>query len=149
MNNQNVRTASGVVGAALVLLGVLSLVPGITTGLYGELEFAGTGSTAELFGLFQTSWLLLLAYAAIGAVGLAAMRSERGARWFLTSAGVLFLVAWVYGLVTANDGAANFVPFNAAGDWLNLVLGVVSIGSPIALRESAGAPTHRTPHAHA
>lgn len=86
MNNPDLRKASGVVGAVLVLLGVLSLVPGITTGLYGELEFAGTGSTAELFGLFQTSWLLLLAYVVIGAVGLAAMRSEHGARWFLTAA---------------------------------------------------------------
>lgn len=148
MNNPAFKKASGAVGAVLVLLGVLSLVPGITTGLYGELEFAGTGSTAELFGLFQTSWLLLLAYVVIGSVGLAAMRSERGARWFLTSAGVLFLVAWIYGLVTANDSGANFVPFNAADDWLNLVIGVVSVGSPIALRESAVAPARRTPHAH-
>lgn len=31
---------------------------------------------------------------------------------------------WVYGLIVADDGAANFVPVNSADNWLHLGLGV-------------------------
>ena len=44
--------------------------------------------------------------------------------WFLIGSGTIYVVLWVYGLIVADDGAANFVPVNSADNWLHLRLGV-------------------------
>lgn len=145
--NLALKRASTWIGGLLVLIGVLSLIPGITTGLYGELDFAGQGSTAELVGLFQTSWLLILSYLVLGVAGIAAGRSAAAARSFLYGAGVLFLAAWVYGLAVSATSAANFVPFNTADDWLHLVIGGVAVVLAYAVGREAERPAP-TPAAH-
>ena len=42
----------------------------------------------------------------------------------LIGSGTIYVVLWVYGLIVADDGAANFVPVNSADNWLHLGLGV-------------------------
>ncbi|GAA0288294.1 DUF4383 domain-containing protein [Kineococcus aurantiacus] len=116
------RTAQ-VVGLAFLVVGVLGFVPGVTTD-YGSLAGAGHHSTAMLLGVFQVSVLHNLLHLALGALGLLVARQATAAKAYLVVGGIAYLGLWVYGLATADDSAANFVPLNTADDWLHLVLGL-------------------------
>ncbi len=118
-----VQLASAAVGAVFLLVGVLGFVPGITTG-YDSLAGAGHHSEAELFGIFQVSILHNVVHLLFGVAGLALARTASNARNFLVGGGVVYLVLWLYGLLIDKDSAANFVPVNAADDWLHFLLGV-------------------------
>ena len=56
MNGGSSGSDAQVVGAALVALGILGLVPGVTTG-WGSIAFAGHGSHGHLVGLFADTLL--------------------------------------------------------------------------------------------
>ena len=111
------------IGAAFILVGILGFVPGITSHLYGGLDFAGHNSRAELFHVFQVSWLHNIVHIAFGLVGLAFARTPATARLYLIGGGVVYLLLWFYGLLIDQAGGANFVPFNTADNWLHFVLG--------------------------
>ena len=50
------RTLARVFGIAFLLVGIAGFIPGITSN-FDDIAFAGDGSDAEIFGLFQTSIL--------------------------------------------------------------------------------------------
>jgi arginine exporter protein ArgO len=116
-------TATRVVGAVFVLVGILGFIPGITTH-WGDMTFAGHNSDAELLGVFQVSILHNIVHLLFGVVGLAAARDAVNARRYLIVGGVIYLVLWIYGLLISQDSSANFVPVNTADNWLHFVLGV-------------------------
>jgi hypothetical protein len=116
------------IGATFIFVGVLGFIPGITTHLYGGLDFAGHNSQAKLFHVFQVSWLHNIVHIAFGLVGLALARTWATARLYLVGGGVVYLVLWFYGLLADQHGGANFVPFNTADNWLHFALGVGMIG---------------------
>lgn len=126
------QKAAAAVGVVFLLVGVLGFVPGITTD-YGQMQFAGHESSAMLLGVFQVSVLHNVVHLLFGVAGVAMARSWSGARAFLVGGGAVYLVLWLYGLLVAEDSAANFVPLNAADDWLHLVLGVGMVGIGLAL----------------
>jgi hypothetical protein len=111
------------IGATFILVGILGFIPGVTSHLYGGLDFAGHNSQAKLFHVFQVSWLHNIVHIAFGLVGLAFARSEATARLYLIGGGVVYLVLWFYGLLIDQSGGANFVPFNTADNWLHFALG--------------------------
>jgi hypothetical protein len=111
------------IGAIFILVGILGFIPGITSHLYGGLDFAGHNSKAELFHVFQVSWLHNLVHIAFGLVGLAFASSAATARLYLIGGGVVYLLLWFYGLLIDQAGGANFVPFNTADNWLHFALG--------------------------
>src|SRR4051812_151082 len=123
-----VQMLATLVGATFLLVGILGFIPGITSNLYGGLEFAGHDSTAKLLHVFQVSWLHNLVHIAFGLAGLALARTWEGARTYLIGGGVIYLVLWLYGLIVGQDSSANFVPVNTADNWLHFVLGVGMIG---------------------
>jgi hypothetical protein len=124
-DNKLLRTAATVVGAVFVLVGILGFVPGITSGLYDNLELFGHQSDAKLLGLFQVSVLHNIVHLLYGVAGLAMARRADTARNYLIGGGIVYLVLFVYGLLVADDKtAANFVPLNTADNWLHLFLGV-------------------------
>ena len=127
-----VQTAAALVGAVFLLVGVLGFIPGITTG-YDELEAAGHESQAELLGIFQVSILHNVVHLLFGVAGLAMARTASSARAFLIGGGAIYLVLWLYGLVIDKTSEANFVPVNAADDWLHLVLGLGMIALGVLL----------------
>jgi hypothetical protein len=107
-----------------LVVGILGFVPGITTH-YGDLSFAGHGSGAKLIGLFQTSILLNLVHLAFG-VGILMAKTAEGARTYLISGGVVYLIVWLIGLI----GGLDWLPVNTADNWLHFVvgLGMVALG---------------------
>jgi hypothetical protein len=119
---------TALIGATFILVGILGFVPGVTSHLYGGLDFAGHNSQAKLLHIFQVSWLHNIVHIAFGLVGLAFARTAVTARVYLIGGGVVYLVLWFYGLLIDQHGGANFVPFNTADNWLHFVLGVAMIG---------------------
>jgi len=130
------RRAAASVGAVFLLIGILGFIPGITTN-YGSMEFAGHDSDAMLLGVFQVSILHNLVHLLFGVVGIAMARTAAGARAFLVGGGVVYLVLWLYGLLIDHEGSANFIPVNAADNWLHLVLGVGMVALGLALGRTA------------
>ena len=129
-----VQIAAAVVGAAFLLVGILGMIPGVTSS-YDEMTFAGHESGAMLLGTFQVSWLHNLVHLLFGVAGLLMARSARGARTYLLAGGAVYLVLWLYGLLVDKESGANFVPVNVADDWLHLVLGAAMVALGLLLRE--------------
>jgi hypothetical protein len=130
------------VGAAFLLTGLLGFIPGITTN-YDMLSFAGHHSGAKLLGLFEVSVLHNVVHLAFGVAGLAFARSFAGARGFLLGSGAIYLVLTLFGLAIDHESPANFVPVNAADNWLHLVLAIAMLGLGIMLGRRVGADPHR------
>jgi hypothetical protein len=118
-----VQKAALAVAVVFLLVGVLGFIPGVTTD-FSSMSFAGHNSDAKLLGVFQVSVLHNIVHLLFGLVGIAMARTAPNARLFLIGGGAIYLVLWLYGLVVAQDSAANFVPLNPADDWLHLVLGL-------------------------
>jgi Domain of unknown function (DUF4383) len=138
------NTAIGL-GVVFLLVGVLGFIPGITSN-YGAMSFAGHASGAMLLGVFQVSVLHNIVHLLFGAAGILMARTGQMARWFLLGGGAVYLVLWIYGLVTGNNAGADFVPLNSADNWLHLVLGAAMIGLGLwlgrdALEEAKGRTT--------
>jgi hypothetical protein len=127
-----VQLAAAGVGAVFLLVGVLGFIPGVTSG-YASMELAGHQSDAMLLGIFEVSILHNVVHLLFGAAGVALARTWSGARSYLVGGGAVYVVLWLYGILIDKGTAANFVPVNAADDWLHLVLGVGMIGLGMAL----------------
>jgi len=127
-----VTTAAKVVGAIFLLVGILGFIPGITSS-YSSLSFAGHMSEAKLLGVFQVSILHNIVHILFGIAGIAMAKRADSARTYLVGGGIIYLVLWIYGLVTSDQSSANFVPVNTADDWLHLVLGLGMIALGILL----------------
>ncbi len=119
-------------GIVFLLVGILGFIPGITTH-YSDLKFAGHNSDAKLLGLVQVSILENIIHLLFGVAGLALAKTWEGARRYFIGGGIIYLVLFVYGLITGNESGANFVPTNAAGDVLHVVLGVAMLGIGVVL----------------
>jgi hypothetical protein len=114
-------------GIVFLLVGILGFIPGITTN-YDELSFAGSGSDAELLGIFQTSVLHNIAHLAFG-VGILLARTHEGARTYLLAGSLIYPALFIYGLFVGGNDDANFIPMNGADDVLHLALSIVFIGA--------------------
>ena len=117
-----VELAAFAVGATFLLVGVLGFVPGVTQNL-DTIEFAGRESEAELLGVFQVSILHNIVHLLFGVAGLVAAKSATVARNFLIFGGAIYAGLGAYGMAVDRMSDANFVPVNAADDWLHLGLG--------------------------
>jgi hypothetical protein len=122
-----IQTVAFVVGLTFLVVGIAGFIPGITTHLYGGLDFAGHDGDAELLGIFQVSVLHNLVHILFGIAGLALSRTAPGSRTFLVGGGAIYLVLWLYGLIIDKDSGANFVPLDSADNWLHFGLGVAMI----------------------
>ena len=113
-------------------MGVLGFIPGVTQN-YDAMEFSGHESGAELLGIFQVSVLHNIVHLLFGVIGLAAARMASSARAFLLVGGAVYVLLWLYGMLIDKAGDANFVPLNAADDWLHLGLGAGMLALGLAL----------------
>lgn len=130
------QTATVVVSAVFLLVGILGFVPGVTTN-FDQLTFAGHESGALLLGIFAVSVLHNIVHLAFGLIGLTMARTASAARAFLIGGGLVYALLWIYGLVIDQGSAANFVPVNDADNWLHLGLALGMVGLGLALGKSA------------
>lgn len=135
MTGTPLQTAAAVVGAVFLLVGVAGFIPGVTTN-YDTMEFAGHHSEAELLGVFEVSVLHNIVHLLFGVAGLALARSWSGARAYLVGGGLVYAVLFVYGILVEEESTANFVPVNAADNWLHLLLAAGMIALGLALGRS-------------
>jgi len=103
------------------------------------MQFAGPDSEAMLLGIFQVSILHNIVHLLFAVAGWAMARTFTGARTFLLGGGLIYLVLWLYGLLIDRQSGANFVPLNAADDWLHFVLGVGMVALGVLLSRQAPA----------
>jgi hypothetical protein len=131
-----VQKAALIVGIVFLVVGIAGFIPGLTTN-FEAMEFAGHESEAMLFGVFQVSVLHNIVHLLFGVAGVALARSFAGARNYLVWGGVVYAVLLVYGLFLSGDQPANFVPMNAADNWLHAVLaiGMIALGLILGRRE--------------
>jgi hypothetical protein len=134
----DIQKAAMAVGAVFLLVGVLGFIPGITTH-YSDMSFGGHHSLAKLLGIFQVSVLHNIVHLLFGIAGIAMARQARTAYLYLVGGGVIYLVLWLYGLVIDKKSSANFVPVNAADNWLHFVLGLgmIAVGVLLSRRSAA------------
>jgi len=122
-----IQTLATFAGATFLLVGILGFIPGITS-RHDDLAFAGQGSRAQLFGVFQVSILQNLVHLLFGIAGLATARTQAGARTFLVGGGAVYLALWFIGLVNGGD----WIPLNTADNWLDFGLGSGMVGLGLA-----------------
>lgn len=115
------------IGVLFLALGLLGSLPGVTC-RYGELHWAGEGSTAELFGVFTVSVGHNAVHLASGIAAIAMSGTAVRARCCLLGVGLLYLALWVSGLLVNSRVATNFLPVDLADTWLHLCLGIVMTG---------------------
>jgi hypothetical protein len=109
-----VKSVAVLGGAALLLIGVLGFVPGVTTH-YGDLQLA-QGSRAHLFGVFRVSILLNLVHMAGGGAAIVVGRTRALA--------LASLVLWLIGVFAA--GA--WLSVDTADNWLHFLFAVALLG---------------------
>jgi Domain of unknown function (DUF4383) len=125
-----VQKAALAVGLVFLVVGIAGFIPGLTT---GDLHVAGHESMAMLLGVFMVSVLHNVVHVLFGIAGLAASRTWKTSRLFFLVGGVVYLVLWAYGLLVDVNSGANFVPINAADNWLHLGLGLLMLGVGLVL----------------
>ncbi|MFE6964644.1 DUF4383 domain-containing protein [Agromyces sp. NPDC057679] len=134
-----VQKAAMIIGIVFLLVGIAGFIPGITTGL-DTIVFAGHESGAMVLGVFQVSILHNIVHLLFGVSGLVFATGIGGARGYLIIGGLVYAALLLYGLVVPGEDAANFVPLNAADNWLHaaLALGMILLGLLLGPRRVAG-----------
>jgi hypothetical protein len=124
-----VQKAALVVGIVFLVVGIAGFIPGITSNV-DQMPLTGPESESFLLGVFQVSILHNIVHLLFGVAGVALARTFSGSKNFLIWGGAVYALLWLYGLIVAEDSAANFVPVNDADDWLHLVLaiGMIALG---------------------
>lgn len=110
-----VQAAALFAGVALIAVGVLGFIPGLTQD-YDRLAWAEHRSGASLFGIIAVSGLRNVANLVIGAMGLMLARTYAAARAYFLGGGLLYFALCAYGLAMAHGF-----------DWLWFGFGVVMI----------------------
>jgi len=136
----NAESLAGLIGIVFIVVGLLGFVPGVVQD-YGELAWWKPGSGADLFGVFQTSILHNLLFIGIGVAGLIAARRPASARSFLTFGGAVFFALGIFGLLVDRESGWNFLPFDRAGDWLQVGIGIAMLYVGLAVRMAPTRPS--------
>jgi hypothetical protein len=114
------------IALGFLVAGIAGFIPGLTTN-YDDLGFAGHGSGAKLFDVFQISVLHNLVHLLFGIAGIVLSRTRATARAYLVGGGAIYIVLFLYGLFTSQGSAANFVPLDHHDDILHLSLGAAML----------------------
>ncbi|HEX2213701.1 MAG TPA: DUF4383 domain-containing protein, partial [Mycobacterium sp.] len=110
-----VQAAAMFVGGALLVLGALGFIPGVTSDL-DRLAWVDNRSGAELFGVFAVSGMHNTVNLLLGALGFVMARTYAAARAYFLGGGLVYVALWGYWLIVLD-----------ASEWLPLVLGIVMV----------------------
>ena len=138
-----VQGAAMIVAGALIAIGALGFVPGVTSDL-DQLAWLGRHSGARLFDTFAVCAAINVLHLVLGAAGFFFARSYAGARAYLLAGGAVYLALWCYGMFVDFGSDAHVIPLNSATNLLYLGLGVVSMLLAVTLGGQHD-PTKRRP----
>jgi hypothetical protein len=120
-----VQGAAVLVGAALLALGIVGFIPGVTTH-FDRFAWTGQHTGAYLFGVFAVCGLHSMIHMAFGFAGLFLARTYALARAYLLGGGLVYLALFACGL-TVTRASLDVMAFTTANNWLHLVIGGVMV----------------------
>ena len=116
------KTYAMVIGAVLVLVGILGFAP---NPLVGDDTLFGSNTTQDILHLVGGAVILWFGYKGSG---------KTTNMWLGYVSGVVGILGFVPG---ANSLLASWFTINAAISWLHIAIGVVSLGVHYGVKESA------------
>jgi len=131
------------VGIVFLIVGLAGFIPGLTHPIE-HLRGAGADSEALLLGLFQVSILHNIVHLLFGVAGVAAAARATASRQFLIWGGVAYFVLFIIGLFLVGTPQANFIPVNAADNWLHLTLAIGMVALGLLVGRDRTARTNKT-----
>jgi Domain of unknown function (DUF4383) len=128
------RLYAALVGALLVILGIL--------GFFYSASFGSPGEVEDMLGAFAVNGWLNVVHIALGAIGL--LVAGFAARSYSLWLGFLLVVIGAWGFVIGNDEAIlGFLPTNFCDDALHLALGLLGLAAAVATSRRVVAPPRR------
>jgi hypothetical protein len=125
------RLYASLIGALLVILGIL--------GFFYSSSFGSPGEVDEMLGVFAVNGWLNVIHIALGAVGL--LVAGFASRSYSLCVGLLLVLGGAWGFVIGSgDAILGFIPSSFADDLLHLVLGVLGLAAAVATPRRALAP---------
>ena len=127
--NTPARLYAGLVGAVLVIAGII--------GFFYSASFGSPGSVDEVFGILGVNGWHNLVHIVTGLLGvLAYSAGARASRTYALAIGVVYIVVAVWGfIIGSGESILGFIPINTEDSVLHLVLGILGLGAGLASQE--------------
>jgi hypothetical protein len=118
MNDNPAKLYAGVVGATLVVAGII--------GFFYSASFGSPGDVDAVFGILDVNAWHNLVHIATGLLGLAAFSAGAYAsRTYAIAIGVVYIVVAIWGFIIGDgESILGFIPINTEDNVLHLLLGV-------------------------
>lgn len=128
-------------GIIYLLVGVMGLIPGLIT---PENHPGVTMNVLDgnLLGIFPVNIVHTLVHLVIGLWGIIAYRTFSSARNFSISAGILFMVLFVMGLIPGLNVLFGLAPLYGADIWLHLLSGIAALAVGLMARRTVASDIH-------
>src|SRR5215212_3747886 len=129
------RLYAGVVGATLVVAGII--------GFFYSSSFGSPGDVDAVFGILDVNGWHNVVHILTGALGLLAFSAGvYAARQYSLALGVVYLVVAAWGFIVGDgDQILGIIPVNTEDNVLHLLLGLAGLGAGLATAE-AGRAAH-------
>jgi hypothetical protein len=120
------RLYAGLVGAVLVVAGII--------GFFYSASFGSPGEVDDVFGILGVNAWHNLVHIATGAVGLLAFAAgNRASRTYALVFGAVYLVVAIWGfIIGSGDSILGFIPVNTEDNVLHTALGILGVGAGLA-----------------
>jgi hypothetical protein len=127
--NTPARLYAGVIGAVLLVVGLI--------GFFYSASFGSPGEVDPVFGIFDVNAWHNLIHIASGALGLLAFGAgARASRTYALAFGAVYIVVAIWGfIIGGGDSILGFIPINDEDNVLHTILGVLGIGAGLASRD--------------
>lgn len=123
MNTRYFALASGLI---LVVMGLLSFVPGFLAIPFAVPNLRVEGGFGELFGLFPVNIINKLLFLGLGIWGISAFRRYLSARVYSRWLAVIAGIATIFGLIPGLNTLFGVVPMYGHQIWFNAIVALVS-----------------------
>jgi uncharacterized protein DUF4383 len=133
--NQNpARLYAGVVGAVLVVAGII--------GFFYSASFGSPGDVDPVLGTLDVNAWHNLIHIATGVLGLLAFTAgARASRSYALGFGIVYIVVAVWGFILGDgESILGFIPINTEDNVLHAAIGVLGVGAGLARQTAEPSP---------
>jgi hypothetical protein len=130
MQSSPARLYAGLVGATLVVAGII--------GFFYTADFGSPGDVEAVFGILDVNGWHNVVHILTGALGLLAFSAGAyAARQYALALGAIYIVVAVWGfIVGSGDAILSIIPVNTEDNILHLVIGIAGLGAGLASSEA-------------